>query len=56
MGLKKVSFERFLSDSGICPQECMKNLFEKLLESVRCEKYFFVCFEKEQVPMRIYLL
>ena len=26
--LKKVSFEKFLSNSCICPQECMKNLFE----------------------------
>ena len=28
VGFEKVSFEKILSNSCICPQECMKNLFE----------------------------
>ena len=54
VGFEKVSFEKFLSNSCICPQECMKNLFENLLESVSVKRLF--CSLKEQVPMRIYLL
>ena len=32
VGLKKSFFERFLNNSCICPQECLKNLFWKLLK------------------------
>ena len=54
VGFEKVSFEKFLSNSCICPQECMKNLFENFLK-VSVQKVVFVCL-KEQVPTRIYLL
>ena len=40
VGFEKVSFEKFLSNSCICPQECMKNLFEKLFESVGAKSCF----------------
>ena len=32
VGFEKVSFEKFLGNSCICPQECMKNLFENFLK------------------------
>ena len=32
VGFEKSSFEKFLSNSCICPQECMKNLFENFLK------------------------
>ena len=49
VGFEKVSFEKFLGNSCICPQECMKYSFKKLFESVGAKSVLFL---KEQVPRR----